>query len=188
MWDVCYLFCCSCPELENLVGLCQRNGAFGARLTGAGWGGCAVALVEENQAESFIASLKVNLGHVTNFSYEWTTEELSCLKNSNIHLVQTILTSLTKSRNRKFSMFLGLKLYLGHYVVSRRGMKTNQINTHIPFVFWVNTRLDCLMLCRRNIITPLWKRERSKEKTWIFTSLRQNHLGVQQFSSYSFDI
>lgn len=52
------------------MGLCQRNGAFGARLTGAGWGGCAVALVEENQAESFIASLKVKLGHVTNFSNE----------------------------------------------------------------------------------------------------------------------
>jgi galactokinase len=37
----------SCPELDVLVErLVATSGVFGARLTGAGFGGCAVALVE----------------------------------------------------------------------------------------------------------------------------------------------
>ena len=42
----------STPELDALVECLIDAGAFGARLTGGGFGGCAVALVPEERARS----------------------------------------------------------------------------------------------------------------------------------------
>lgn len=44
----------SCPELEILVAAAREvDGVAGARLTGAGWGGCIVALVEDDAVPEF---------------------------------------------------------------------------------------------------------------------------------------
>jgi N-acetylgalactosamine kinase len=47
----------SCPELDRLVEIARRAGALGARLTGAGFGGCAISLVEEDRTEQFLEAL-----------------------------------------------------------------------------------------------------------------------------------
>lgn len=45
----------SVPELDTLVELGQaRPGCYGSRLTGAGFGGCTVSLVEESAVEEFV--------------------------------------------------------------------------------------------------------------------------------------
>jgi N-acetylgalactosamine kinase len=48
---------CSCDELDQLVRECERLGAEGARLTGAGWGGWAVILLRDRDAAPFLDRL-----------------------------------------------------------------------------------------------------------------------------------
>ena len=48
----------SCPELDALVEIASGfSGSIGARLTGAGFGGCTVNLVEKSKAEAFVQYL-----------------------------------------------------------------------------------------------------------------------------------
>jgi galactokinase len=47
----------SCPELDELVEIAENAGAAGARLTGAGLGGCIVALCPENRSQRILRAL-----------------------------------------------------------------------------------------------------------------------------------
>jgi len=48
----------SCPELDELVRAAREHGAAGARLTGAGFGGCAVLLAREESLAGLLAGLE----------------------------------------------------------------------------------------------------------------------------------
>ncbi len=48
----------SCPELDALVEVARASGAAGARLTGAGFGGCAVALCRAGRLESVVEGIR----------------------------------------------------------------------------------------------------------------------------------
>lgn len=53
------LMSCSIEEVDALVGLAQVDAAcFGARLSGGGFGGCAIALVREDGLDDFLDRLK----------------------------------------------------------------------------------------------------------------------------------
>jgi galactokinase len=49
----------SCPELDAVVEICSRvDGVLGARMTGAGFGGCAICLVREQHTDAVIERLQ----------------------------------------------------------------------------------------------------------------------------------
>lgn len=56
----------SCPELDMMVDLLQRQtGCYGARLTGAGFGGCAIALVHSSAAKKIAAQVGNSYSRIT---------------------------------------------------------------------------------------------------------------------------
>lgn len=57
-WSLRDLYEVSCPELDLMVALaCAHDGCIGARLTGAGFGGSAVALVRADAVDDFVARI-----------------------------------------------------------------------------------------------------------------------------------
>lgn len=51
----------SCIELDTIVEFCKEfNGCYGARMTGAGFGGCAIAIIDRNRFEIFSKELTEN--------------------------------------------------------------------------------------------------------------------------------
>ncbi len=61
----------SCTEADTMVALANKiPGLIGARLTGGGFGGCTVNLVEEAQAENFAAQLKEHYKNTTGITPE----------------------------------------------------------------------------------------------------------------------
>lgn len=75
-------FECSCPELDRLTALARSSGAYGSRLTGAGWGGCTVSLVREDQVAAFAARLKAEYGPYKDLGEEQMKEVIFATKPS----------------------------------------------------------------------------------------------------------
>jgi galactokinase len=64
-------FECSCDEVDFLVETATHlPGCFGARLTGGGFGGCTVNLVERTHSEAFAAALKLAYKQQLNITAE----------------------------------------------------------------------------------------------------------------------
>lgn len=58
----------SSPELENLIDAAKAKGALGAKLCGAGKGGCMVAVAKDGSTASIIASELMKAGAVRSFT------------------------------------------------------------------------------------------------------------------------
>jgi len=57
-WSCSKGYECSSAELDELTNVCREAGAYGSRLTGAGWGGCCVSLVHVDKVQDFIEKIK----------------------------------------------------------------------------------------------------------------------------------
>ena len=63
----------STPELDMLVDVLVEQRRAGARLTGAGFGGCVVALVQRNHADDVLAKVTRSVRTVTGTGADWAS-------------------------------------------------------------------------------------------------------------------
>jgi galactokinase len=61
----------SSPELDQMVGCAQQDPAcYGARMTGAGFGGCAIAIVQPDAVRNFCETVTINYRTATGLQPE----------------------------------------------------------------------------------------------------------------------
>lgn len=61
----------SCKELDTLVDSFRTYGAIGARMTGAGFGGCAIALVKTDSLTDVLANVKSNYQRIIGYNADF---------------------------------------------------------------------------------------------------------------------
>ncbi|KAG8213486.1 ribosomal protein S5 domain 2-type protein [Butyriboletus roseoflavus] len=76
------LYECTCPEVDELAQLALAAGAYGSRVTGAGWGGCTVSLVNEAQVDAFISKIKASYSPYRDLEGEALQEVIFATKPS----------------------------------------------------------------------------------------------------------
>ncbi|MCF0241978.1 MAG: galactokinase [Treponema sp.] len=75
----------SCEELDVLVELAsQMDGCIGARMTGAGFGGCAIALVNSRRADAFMG--KMNIAYTKAVGHDGSF--FACSSGDGVKIVQ----------------------------------------------------------------------------------------------------
>lgn len=57
-WSCSKKYECSSIELDELTEVARKSGAYGSRLTGAGWGGCCVSILDATKTSAFIDNVK----------------------------------------------------------------------------------------------------------------------------------
>ena len=68
----------SCPEIDILIDLANKQpGCFGARLTGGGFGGCTVNLVDADNAPAFVEAMRAGYLAATGINAEIYTSRAS---------------------------------------------------------------------------------------------------------------
>lgn len=85
------LYECSHPQLDRLVAVSHNSSALGARLTGAGWGGCTVALVPPDSVKTFIECLKEEFykDHGVEEDFDSLVFATAPNAGASIHVIQT---------------------------------------------------------------------------------------------------
>jgi galactokinase len=75
----------SCPELDLITDIARAQpGCHGARMTGAGFGGCAVALVEERRVPAFSEAVRA----AYDGKVEWTSALFACRPAAGARLLE----------------------------------------------------------------------------------------------------
>jgi galactokinase len=89
-------YAASCPEVDVLAEIARgAPGCLGARLTGAGWGGCVIALVEADAVEAFCQEVTAGYRQATGLE----TAPFVCRSGAGAELVAEEMIDLNLERS-----------------------------------------------------------------------------------------